>query len=415
MKPVFINSSPNTETDDVILALTQLFVPLSWNFTKNVEDIERMISEMYSTNAIAFDSARTSFYGILKALEIGPGDEVIVPAFSCTVIVNPILWVGARPVYVDLEKNGFNTTLDKIKEKVTDKTKLILAQHTFGKALEIDKLADFAKQKDIKLVEDCAHVLGLKYKGKYLGTFGDAAVITFGMTKVISSVRGGMVITNDKFITNGVRAYRETIPNFPFFKTLIFLLNPLIWHLIPPIYYLGIGKFTLGRILVQVLQTLKIISVNNIVEKVEEKGAKPEWIPRKMSGALARLAVHQLKKLNKLNGHRKKVARIYCQELGLEFDQDNLYLRFPLLVENKKEVFRLFKKKKIILGDWYRSILHIPEANYYALKYTAGECPTTEFVVQHIVNLPTSIKVTEKHARFIAKTIKPFLLKNASN
>ena len=411
MKPIFINSSPNTQIDDVWLAFWQLLQPWKWR-SDDVYDLEKEVEIFFGENirACAFDSARSSFFQILKAYGVGSGDEVIVPAFTCTVVVNPILWVGAKPVYVDIDKETFNVIPEKIEEKITANTKIILAQHTFGLPLEIERIVKIAKKNNIKVVEDCAHTLGQIYNNHHLGTYADAAIITFGMTKVASGVRGGMAITKDDFLIQKLKNYQSNLPRFPFFKAFKFILNPIIWHLITPVYYLGIGKVTLGRVIIQLLQWLNVISISNIVEPCEEHGTKPVWISRKMSKSLSILASHQLKKIDKLNSHRKKIAKIYAEELEMNFHENSLYLRFPVYVKDKKKVLEYFRKRRIILGDWYKSILHIPENNLGQLFYQKGLCPNAEFAGSHLVNLPTFIKVSEAEARFIAKEIRKFLL-----
>jgi len=153
---------------------------------------------------------------------------------------------------------------------------------------------------------------------------------------------------------------------------------------------------------VLLLQKLKILSRDNIVEQCEELGLKPDWLPTKMSGSLAQMAAHQLKKIEKINEHRKTLAQIYSKELYTPFYQECLYVRYPLYVEDKNLAIEDFRKKRIILGDWYKSILHIPEKYYSRLLYKKGECPNAEITAKQLVNLPTFIKVLEFDARRIS-------------
>ncbi len=411
MNSIFINSSPNTKPDDVAFAFRELLMPWRWRNASLVKNLEERISHFFGEDiyACAFDSARSSFYQILKSWNIGNGDEVIVPAFTCTVIVNPVLWVGAKPVYVDIDPKTLNMDLDDLQRKITPKTKVILAQHTFGLPMEMDKLMDIVREKNIKVVEDCAHSLGVKYKGKHLGTYGDAAVITFGITKVISGVRGGMAITKDRVLFSELKSKQYKLPSFPIFHTKKFLLNPIIWFLVTPVYYLGVGKLTLGKLAIWILQKIGILGIDNIVEKCEELGKKPNWLPTKMSGSLAVLANHQFSKLDKLNEHRVKLAKIYSRELDIPFHEQRLNLRIPVYVNDKAKVLEFFRKRKIMLGDWYKNILHIPKENYDKLYYKEGSCPNAEYATSHMVNLPAFIKVSEEDAVEISRLIKPFI------
>lgn len=411
MNSIFINSSPNTGIDDVFFALRELMLPWRWRNGSLVRKFESEIEKYFGEGvyACAFDSARSSFYQILKSWNVSTGDEVIVPAFTCTVIVNPVLWVGAKPVYVDIKKDTLNMNISEVERKITTKTKVILVQHTFGYPIEMEKVMELAKKHNLKVVEDCAHSLGIKYKGQYLGTFGDASVITFGITKVISGVRGGMAITKDTGLLSELKSRQYKLPPFPILHTKKFLLNPIIWYLVIPVYYLGFGKFTLGKLIIFILQKIGILGIDNIVEKCEEYGEKPGWLPTRMSGSLSVLARHQFGKLSKLNEHRAKIAKVYSKELGIPFYSDSLNLRIPVYVRDKSEALDFFRKRRIMLGDWYKNILHIPKKNYVKLFYTEGECPNAEYATQNTVNLPAFIKVTEEDAREISKLVKPFI------
>lgn len=408
MKPVFINSSPNTQIDDILLAIKTLLNPFKWENYKEVEKLEKTFEEFFDNEGkvVAFDSARASFYQILEAMDIKNGDEVIVPAFTCTVIVNPILWVGAKPIYVDIDPVTLNPTIDQIKSKITSKTKLILAQHTFGNPVEIDKLMEIAKEKNIFVVEDCAHSLGGFYKGKKLGTWGDSAVFTFGITKVISGSRGGIALVKNDDIYNNLKLRQKALPAFPKGKLIKFLLNPIIWFFVTPLYYIGFGKVTIGKFVLFWLKLFGIIGIDNIVEPQEELGKKPKWYPTQMSPALSSLIINQLKKLDLLNDHRIKIAKIYSDNLYTPHFSNSINLRYPIYIKDKSIAMESFRKMHIIVGDWYKSILHIPKENYELLQYKAGSCPNAEYATENTINLPTSIKTSIESAEFIAQKAK---------
>jgi len=190
MKPIFIAASPNTQKDDIWITIKQLLQPWNWFGTTSVKVFEEQVSAYLEENvkALAFDSARSAFYLILQAYGIKKEDEVILPSFSCLVVANPVKWVGASPVYADIDKETFNIDYEDLEDKVSDKTRAVLVQHTFGMPVDIPK--DFEKivGKDVKIIEDVAHSLGGTLNGQKLGTLGDAAILTFGIEKVISTV-----------------------------------------------------------------------------------------------------------------------------------------------------------------------------------------------------------------------------------
>jgi len=153
----------------------------------------------------------------LVALGIGAGDEVIVPTFTYIASANPILQVGATPVFVDSEKDTWQMSVEDIKAKITNKTKAILAVHLYGQTCDMDKIIQIAKENDLFLIEDCAEAVGSEYKGKKAGVFGDVACFSFFGNKTITCGEGGMVITNDATIFDrlvhfkgqGLAKYRE--------------------------------------------------------------------------------------------------------------------------------------------------------------------------------------------------------------
>jgi len=410
MKPVFIAASPNTEKDDLNLALKLLFQP--WNWRKNdgsVKDFEIEMSEyLGGINAIALDSARSGFYLLLKAYGIGPGDEVILPSFSCLVIANPVLWVGAKPVYVDINKRTLNIDLEDLSRKLSPKTKAVLVQHTFGLPVEMDKVRNIVGEK-VKIVEDIAHSLGGEYKGKKIGTIGDAAVATFGIEKVISTVRGGMILTKDDKIAEGLRKEQLKLPEFSFVRIKTALLNPVLWWIITPFYYLGFGKYTIGKAFSYFAHKIGIMGI--MIESEEYNAQKPNWLPSRMPSALARLGKRQLSKIDPFNEHRREIAKIYSDILGIKFPVDdnsvNIFLRFPVLVDPQKraEIIKEAGKKHIVLGNWYRSILFAPDSSLKNLGYKKGDTPNAEWAAERIVNLPTGINVFPTKAELLVTEV----------
>lgn len=412
-KSIFIAASPNTQKDDVALAWGLLFQPWKWRNDKYVREFEQKISTYLGhREAVAFDSARSSLFVLLKAAGIGNGDEVILPAFSCMVVANSVIWAGAKPIYVDSNKVNFNFDLEDLRSKVNIKTKAILVQHTFGNPESMSAVREIIGPQ-VFLIEDLAHSLGGEWQGKKLGSIGDAAILTFGIEKVISGVRGGMVVVKDIEVATKLRELRRKLPDFPLFRTMVALKNPLFWSVITPIYYLGFGKFTLGRIFVWLGHKLGLFG--NMIEDCEYDTCKPSWLPAKISPALALLASHQFSKLEMFNGHRQSIAKIYTDILGVKYPvQENsrhIFLRFPILVSDRKELLMKTKAGHIVLGDWYKNILYAPEKSLNRLRYTRGTCPNAESSSGIVVNLPTHINVTASDASRIAKLVKPYLIK----
>jgi len=406
MKPIHIAASPNTQGDDLKIAWSKLVNP--WNLAKGKEakELEELIGKDLKGYAFTFDSARSAFYVYLKSLDLLPKSEVILPAFSCMVVANAVLWAGLKPVFVDCNENDFNYDLADLKKKLTSRTRVILIQHTFGFPEDIAEVRTMAG-KSVIIVEDLAHSLGGNSALGKLGTLADAAILTFGIEKVISGVRGGMVIVRDNKIAEELALTQEESPAFPFSKTIVALLNPILWYLFTPSYYFGIGKFTLGRMLVALAHKLGLFG--NMIEPCEYRACKPDWLPSRMSPALAALALNQYRKLDRMNAHRVEIAKLYLQELNKNYPANDVYLRFPLLLKNRKQAVLKTKEHGIVLGDWYKSILYAPDSSLQTLQYVKGSCPNAERLADQIVNLPTHINVSTQDARRVVKVINQYL------
>ena len=158
---------------------------------------EQFAARLGARHAFAFWKGRVAMYAILKAMGIGGGDEVILPGYTCVMDVNPIKYIGASPVYVDIEPKTFNLDTTLLAEKITGRTKVIIAQHTYGYACNMDALMKIAREKSITVIEDCCLALAGEYRGRLLGSFGKAAYFSMQWNKPFTTGLGGMAITDD--------------------------------------------------------------------------------------------------------------------------------------------------------------------------------------------------------------------------
>jgi perosamine synthetase len=155
----------------------------------------------------ATTSCTTALHLILAAMKIGPGDEVIVPAFTWVATANVVLYCGATPVFVDVDRPSFNLDPSQVAAKVTPRTKAIVAVHLFGLCADIDAIAKAAP--GIPIVEDAACAAGASYKGRHAGTLGLAGAFSFHPRKSITTGEGGMVTTNDARIAARANSLRN--------------------------------------------------------------------------------------------------------------------------------------------------------------------------------------------------------------
>jgi dTDP-4-amino-4,6-dideoxygalactose transaminase len=346
----------------------------------------------------------------LKTLGIGGGDEVILQALTCVAVPNSIMWTGARPVYSDVGKD-FNLDIKDVSEKLSENTKAIIIQHSFGIPADVDQLKKISRKakKKIYLIEDCALALGATYKRKSVGTLGDIAFFSFGRDKVISSVFGGMILCKEGKLYESLKRERDKL-NYPSPVWLLQqLFHPLVFALALPVYNFGVGKFGLGKAIIYICQKLGIIS--KAIYWEEELGKRPVYFPLKMPGALAALAINQLNKLEDFNIHRRKIVELYSKKLAklklILPPQINgaIWVRYPVVTDKMSEIFSKFKARGILLGDWYKECV-VPVKGQDLVGYSKGSCPKAESMAGKILNLPTYPNMDLKDAERVVSLMK---------
>jgi len=402
--------SPNTEKDDVCLAKKVLGQHLMGRRDSRIlRQLEKELTGILgvdSNQVFLFNSGRSAFYTLLKALEIGSKDEVAIQAYTCNAAVNPILWVGAKTIYVDIDKSW---NLDPLLlERVVKKGKLkaVVVQHTFGVPAQLEKIKNICQKNRLFLIEDCTHGLGGKYRGKNLGLWGDFAYFSFGRDKVISSVYGGaLLVNNKKFVRKTRKEYKKT-PCPPWRWTAQQLLHPILMEkVIIPLYsFCSIGKIILYF-------SLKFHLLSKAVISLEKQGKKPACFPQKLPPALGQLVFKQLRKMARLNAHRRRLANFYNQSLskkGMIFQKLPpaslpVYLRFGMMVEKAGKIQERLSKKGVFLDRWLDQPVGPEETDLKKMGYQWGSCPSAEILAQKEIHFPTSIKVGMKEAKQLVK------------
>jgi perosamine synthetase len=398
--------SPNTEADDIFLDLKLILSPWKWKDKKAVQKVESTLGKVVKNQYItAVDSGRTSLYTILKAFEIGSGDDVLLQAYTCVAVPDPVLWAGARPVYVDCDAD-LTMSVEDLKKKITPKTKAIIVQHTFGMPARIQEIIVFARSRGVAVIEDCAHALGATLFGEPLGSFGDAAFFSFGRDKCVSSVFGGAISAASPELHERIRAIVAGYPEPGAAWVLQQLLHPIILAKSKFLYnVLGIGKLVL-----EASKRLHLISV--AVEQKERSGGRPSFTLHKYSGALAVLALNQLKKIDRFNAHRTECAGQYAERLkdlpGIDapaLAEGHSYLRYTIFTPDPQAVFAKARKHGIQLGDWYTAVIAPDGVDYEKIGYIKGSCPNAERYSETTLNLPTHISITPKMIEYISNHV----------
>ena len=166
--------------------------------------------------AIGVSNATSALFLSLKALGIGKGDEIIIPDITFVATANAVLQTGATPIFADVEKNSMNISIKSIIKNITSKTKGIIPVHFAGRVCDMKNISKIAKKNNIVVIEDCAHAIGARLNKKHVGTFGNVGCFSFYPTKNITTIEGGMIITNSK----GIKDYVTSARNHGLTKTL---------------------------------------------------------------------------------------------------------------------------------------------------------------------------------------------------
>lgn len=407
MRTVFTGFSPNTKKDDVFHALSFFVFPwkwVQWKKGKYVQKAETLLSEYFDGSlVITYDSGRTALYQALKALQVGEGDEVLVQAFTCVVVINAIRKTGATPVYVDIESDTLNMDPHVAKRKISRATKVIIIQHTFGLPANIDELLAIAKKHNLRTIEDCAHSLGARHNGQLTGTFADIGMLSFGGEKNISCVRGGALVTNNTQLFATLQNMHGTLSNMRALTIFQHLFHVVLFP-IGKQYY---GEF-FGKALLKVANIFHLTS--SIITKSEKEGIVSNIPFSKLPNALAYLLVHQISLIDEYNEHRNSIAKIYSSAIHSastiqKHEEGRVYLRYPLFVENPDELRARAKKKHILLGNWYNVVIGPDDVDMQPTEYTKGSCPVAERRSAEIVNLPTNVHITHADAKKVLEAV----------
>ena len=182
----------------------------SFNGGKQVQQFEKLLSKFVKSKfAVAVNSGTAALQASLYAIDIKPGDEVLVPSFTFVATANSVKSVGAKPVFVDILKSNYTIDPSDLKKKITRRTKAIIPVHLYGHMAYMDEILEIAKKKHIKIIEDASQSLGSKLRGKHSGTFSHLGCFSMYAGKVITSGEGGAVITNDKKLFEKLKQIRN--------------------------------------------------------------------------------------------------------------------------------------------------------------------------------------------------------------
>ena len=380
-----ISAFPKFSEDEINAVIEVL---KSGKLTMLVGEVTRKFEDEFAKihgvkHAIAVSNGTVALHVALRALGIGPGDEVITSPFTFVASASSILHQNAIPIFADIDRETFNIDPASIEERITDKTKAIIAVHLCGHPAEMDEIMKIAREHNLAVIEDCAQAIGAKYKGKIVGSIGDINAFSFYLSKNITTGEGGMVLTDNDELAEKAK---------------------LIRHHGEPEWY----KYIL-------------LGYNY-----------------RMTELQAAIGLAQLKKLEKLNERRREIAKIYFDELedlsALQLPIEKPYVNhvwhiYNVLIDldkvrkNRDEIVKAIKAENVWVSICYPTVLYLEPlfqekighgkgcpwtCPFYGreIKYEKGLCPNAEWVSERVFTLPTQPSLSDDDAIDIARATK---------
>lgn len=352
---------------------------------------------------------RVALYALLKAMGVGPGDEVIVQGFTCIVVPNAIIYLGATPIYADIDTDTYNLNMKSLRSKISEKTKVIICQNTFGLSSNLEEISLITKDcterygHTVYSIEDCTHGFGGKYKGKPNGISCDASFFSTQWSKPFSTGLGGFCAVHNETIKQALVEINGELlqPGF---------LEQAELKLMYSIRKLLVNDVTYWPM----VRLYRWMSRHNIVlgssSGEETSGIKmPKEYFKAQSAVQFSKGIRSLKKLEKLNRLRRNNALAYTDYLksrnkhyvSHELFADHIFIRYPLLVNDRTRFREEAERKKIILGEWFEAPIYPTSGDLSEWKLDTEQLPNAMYVCEHIVNLPTETKDPGKVISFL--------------
>lgn len=329
------------------------------------KEFEKKFSEYCGVkNSVAVINGTVAIELVLRSLGIGKGDEIIVPSHTTMPTVEPVLHVGAKPVFVDCLEDTYDINPDEILKNINKKTKAVIAVHLYGNPANLDKLVEICEKKKIFLIEDCAQAHGSRYNGKHVGTFGIAGCFSFYPTKNLTVCgEGGMIITNNDDIAKSVRMMSNHGEE---------------------------GRYN------------HVILGNNY----------------RLSEMHSAIGIKQLEMLESFIDRRRQIAKIYSEGLSgvkgliLPTETQNAKHSYHLYVIRvdksiRDKIINELAKDNIFAGIHYPTPVH--QQPVIKKKMNSPKLKVTEKIVKEIISLPIYPLLKDEEAEMISEKIKKII------
>lgn len=352
---------------------------------------------------------RVALYALLKSMGVSEGDEVIVQGYTCVVVSNAILYLGATPVYVDIDINTFNMNIEALRGKVNANTKVIICQNTYGLSSNLEVITSVAAEcaqkygHPVYTLEDCTHGFGGSYHGKPNGTSCDASFFSTQWSKPYTTGVGGFCVVHNDQLNDGLRQLDEALikPSFKetfqlqimYFVREYLVRDWLYWPMIRLYRWLSQHNIVVGS------------SSGEETHSIE----MPDGFFKAQSDVQFKKGLKSLKKLGVVNALRKKNATRYTEYLTSigknhvdpSLFDDHIFIRYPLLVNNRSQFREEAEKANVALGEWFEEPIYPAYNSLELWKLDTKEVPNAMYVCERIVNLPTDEKNIDNVIAFL--------------
>ena len=377
---------------------------LKLNKPKIIADFEKLFADyMVRKHCVAFPFARTAIYFSLKAKQISPGSEIIMPPITIKPILDVVLALQLKPVFVDLDKNTLCFDLNKLAESITGNTKAILITYLFGMVPDMDAMMAVCKKNNLFVLEDFSQCLNGEYNGKKVGGFGDVGIYSASSIKTLDTYGGGLLVTDDSAINGQLRQFQSE------------LLNPSRCDLAKKIVTNVIRNLATTRIIFHLfvfplLKFVKAINPSTLVKHTGERNKNPiqslptAWFA-KYTSLQARVGIASLSKVNHEDSVRINNAN---------FIRNNTAVDFPKGVDNTRNVFwqtiayfseplkilKFLQKNKI--DSSITSLVKISTLPAYPVQ---GVTPVADMIYSAGLFIPSYPKLKKKDLSHIVKIL----------
>ncbi|MBA2877230.1 dTDP-4-amino-4,6-dideoxygalactose transaminase [Anoxybacillus kamchatkensis] len=352
---------------EILAALEEVMSSAHFILGNNVKKLENDIAAYSNVkHGIGVANGSDALHISLLACGVGPGDEVIVPAFTFFATAGAVARAGATPVFVDIDPRTYNIDPLKIEEAITEKTKAIIPVHLYGQMADMDKIKEIADRHQLYIIEDAAQAIGAKYKGKTVGELGTTACYSFFPTKNLGAYGdGGMIVTNDDEIAEKMRVLRV--------------------HGSKPKYYHHVLGYN-SR-----LDELQAAILNVKFPHLDD------W--SKLRIEKANVYTEMLKELEGV------VTTPYIEEHNY-----HIFHQYTIRVQNRNELQKFLSDQGVSTMVYYPKPLHLQPV-FEHLGYKEGDLPETEKAAEEVISLPMFPELKLEQQEYVVSKIKEFYAK----